>query len=389
MVRRELMDELLEAARQFPVVTVLGPRQSGKTTLIRSAFPKKPYRSLEEPDVRAAAQQDPRGFLAPIAGGVILDEVQRVPELLSYLQGEVDRKRGSGRFILTGSHQPALHQAIAQTLAGRTAILTLLPFSLGELASYGLAQDPFRLIVKGAFPRVYEESLTPERFFKGYVQTYLERDVRSLMALKDLRRFQQFLTLVAGRLGQVVNYTSLGNDTGVSSTTTKDWISVMQASFALFELPPFFENLGKRAIKSPKLYFTDTGLAAFLAGISDATQASRDPLRGALFENWLVLECLKRRLNRGRSADLYFFRDNHGNEVDLVIRKGRTVVPVEIKSAATFTQEFHRGIEGFRRAAGSRALGGAILYGGPDDFVFRGARVFNPLLHQGLDDLLF
>jgi predicted AAA+ superfamily ATPase len=361
----------------MPVVTLLGPRQSGKTTLARMTFPAMAYRNLEEPDTRAAAQGDPRGFLTSLGDGCILDEIQRVPELLSYIQGRVDSKRDSGRFVLTGSHQPEVHHAIAQTLAGRTAILHLLPFSLPELLSYRADWNPFDLIASGSFPRIHEEGVAPDRFYSGYIQTYLERDVRSILALRDLRRFQQFLQLVAGRVSQVVNHTSLGNDVGASATTIKGWIGVLAASFVVFELPPYFENVGKRAVKSPKLYFTDTGLAAHLLGLSSAEHIARDPLRGAFFENLAVSEFLKTRLNRGKRPDMFFYRDNHGNEVDLVVREGRTLTPIEIKSAATFAPAFHKGIARFREVVGSRAAGGLILYGGDQELEYRGARVRN------------
>lgn len=388
MIPRDILPELLAASREYPVVTVLGPRQSGKTTLVRAAFPDKPYASLEEPDLRATVQADPRGFLATLPEGGVLDEVQRAPELLSYIQGIVDAHQTPGQFILTGSHQPEVHQAISQSLAGRTAVLTLLPLTFNEIHHFGRSWEPFELVARGAFPRLYEHDLAPDRFFNGYVQTYVERDVRALINLRDLRRFQQFLILLAGRIGQLVNYSSLANDVGVSSTTVKDWISVLAASFVVFELPPYFENIGKRVIKSPKVYFIDAGLAAHLIGIRTAEQASRDPARGALFENLMILEVLKHRLNRGLRPDLYFYRDLQGNEVDLVIHEGRALTPIEIKSAATFHPDFHRGIERFREAVGERAAGGAVLYSGQQRLQFKGAQVFNPLLHEGLEQVV-
>jgi predicted AAA+ superfamily ATPase len=324
---------------------------------------------------------DPRGFLSEMPHGAIVDEIQRLPELLSYIQGIVDRKQEPGMFILTGSHQPELHQTVSQTLAGRTAVLALLPFSMSELRHYGKELEPFELIVRGTFPRVYEENLKPNRFFNGYVQTYIERDVRALVNLKDLRPFQQFLVLLAGRIGQVVNYTSLSNDVGVSSTTIKNWISVLEASFVIFELPPYFENIKKRVIKSPKLYFCDTGLVTFLLGITSPEQAARDPLRGGLYENLVILEILKLRLNRGQRPDLYFYRDTHGNEVDLVVRQGRDLIPLEIKSAATFNPGFLKGMERFRKAVGTRCVNGFVLYNGQEKYMVKGTRVFNPIVH--------
>jgi predicted AAA+ superfamily ATPase len=308
MIKREITTELIASAEEYPVVTVFGPRQSGKTTLAQMTFPHKSYFSLEDPDVRMAAQTDPRGFLANLPDGGVLDEIQRLPQLLSYIQGIVDRAKKKGMFILTGSHQPELHQSVSQTLAGRTAVLSLLPFSLPELRNYRRKWEPFDLIVHGSYPRVHEEKLKPARFFNGYLQTYIERDVRALINLKDLRPFQQFLTLLAGRIGQIVNYSSLSNDVGVSATTIKNWVSVLKASFIVFELPPYFENIRKRVIKSPKIYFNDVGLAAYLLGIETANQLYRDPLRGGLYENLVVLEILKSRLNRGKRPELFFYR---------------------------------------------------------------------------------
>ena len=387
MIKREITGELLQSAAEYPVVAVFGPRQSGKTTLVQTAFPERPYYSLEEPDIRLLAETDPRGFLAGLPEGGILDEIQRVPQLLSYLQGVVDRAARSGMFILTGSHQPELHQAVSQSLAGRTAILTLLPFSLPELRQYGREWSPFELIVRGCFPRLHDRNLDAYRFFNGYVQTYLERDVRALINLKDLGQFQRFLVLLAGRIGQVVQYSSLSNDVGVSSTTIKNWISVLRASFVLFELPPFFENVRKRVVKSPKIYFTDTGLAAHLLGIGTAEQLARDPLRGALYENFAVLEILKARLNRGKRPELYFYRDSHGNEVDAIVRNGNRLVPLEIKSAATFTPEFLKGIDHFRRLVGERCADGLVLYNGPDLMPVRGTEIVNLFSTKGYDAL--
>jgi predicted AAA+ superfamily ATPase len=384
MITRDITEELLRAAAEYPVVTILGPRQSGKTTLARMTFPEKPYFSLEDPDVRAAAEADPRGFLRQMEGGGILDEVQRLPALLSYLQGMVDARGKRRRFVLTGSHQPQLHEAISQSLAGRTAMLALWPFSLHELRRYKSAYDPFELIVRGCFPRLHEESLEPRRFYNGYLQTYVERDVRALIQLRDLSRFQRFLTLLAGRVGQVVNLASLSNDVGVSGTTIRNWLSVLEASYVVFELPPFFENIRKRVIKSPKVFFTDVGLAAFLLGIHNEEQASRDPLRGSLYENLVIADIVKGGLNKGIRPEIYFFRDSHGNEVDLLIREGGRLTPVEIKSAATFSAEFIKGLERFQALGIKRVTPGAVLYNGEQRFSVHGVRIFNPLLVEDI-----
>jgi predicted AAA+ superfamily ATPase len=388
MIKRDITTELIEAAGEYPVVTIFGPRQSGKTTLVQMTFPEKMYYSLEDPDVYMAAETDPRGFLAGLPEGGVLDEIQRLPGLLSYIQGIVDREKKTGMFILTGSHQPGLHQSVSQSLAGRTAVLTLLPFSLSELRNYRKNWEPFELIVKGAYPRLHDKNLKPSRFFNGYMQTYIERDVRALVNLKDLRSFQQFFTLLAGRTGQVINYTSLSNDVGVSATTIKNWISVLKASFVVFKLSPFFENIRKRVVKSPKIYFSDVGLAAYLLGIETSDQVSRDPLRGGLYENLLILEILKSRLNYGKRPELFFYRDTHGNEVDLIIRAARNLIPFEIKSAVTFTPDFLKGIERFRKIAGDRCSKGYVLYNGHEQYTLKGTRVFNPLVHEGLEACL-
>ncbi|MHB8077622.1 MAG: ATP-binding protein [Candidatus Krumholzibacteriia bacterium] len=380
MITRDITAELVRSAAEYPVVTILGPRQSGKTTLARMTFPDKPYLSLEDPDIRRAAESDPREFLGRLEGGAILDEVQRLPALLSYVQGMVDQDARRGRFILTGSHQPQLHEAISQSLAGRTAMLTLWPFSLPELCRYGSQRDAFELISRGCFPRLHEEGLESRRFYNGYLQTYVERDVRALIQLRDLSQFQKFLTLLAGRVGQVINLASLGNDVGASGTTIRNWLSVLKASYIVFELPPFFANVRKRVIRSPKILFTDVGLAAFLLGIHSGEQASRDPLRGSLYENLVIAEIVKGALNSGIRPEIYFYRDSHGNEVDLLIREEGVLTPVEIKSASTFAVDFIKGLERFRKLEAERVAAGAVLYNGAQPFSVRGIRVFNPLL---------
>jgi predicted AAA+ superfamily ATPase len=388
MITRDISKELVQCAAEYPVVTILGPRQSGKTTLVQMTFPDKPYFSLEDPDVRIAAEADPRGFLGQMEGGGILDEIQRLPALLSYIQGIVDKVGGQGRFILTGSHQPRLHEAISQSLAGRTAVLTLWPFSLPELRRYEAEWGPFDLIVRGCFPRVHKEGLEPRRFYNSYLQTYVERDVRALVQLRDLGQFQKFLTLLAGRVGQIVNLASLSNDVGVSGTTIKNWLSVLKASYVVFELPPFFENIRKRVIKSPKVYFTDVGLAAFLLGIHTEEQASRDPLRGNLYENLVIADVVKGALNKGIRPEIYFFRDSHGNEVDLLIRERGHITPVEIKSASTFSTDFLKGLVRFQALGLQRVSPGVVLYSGEQRFDIREVRIFNPLLVEDIWETL-
>ena len=379
MITRDITEELIRSATEYPVVTILGPRQSGKTTLTRMTFPDMPYFSLEDPDIRMAAEADPRGFLAQMDGGSILDEVQRLPVLLSYIQGMVDKTGKRGRFILTGSHQPQLHEAISQSLAGRTAVLALWPLSLHEVSHYGLIPDPFDLIRRGFYPRLHEENLDARRFFNGYLQTYVERDVRALIQLRDLSLFQKFLILLAGRVGQIVNLASLGNDLGASGSTIRNWLSVLKASYVIFELPPFFENIQKRVIKSSKIYFTDVGLAAYLLGIHTSEQVFRDPLRGNLYENLIIADIVKSALNRGIRPDVFFFRDSHGNEIDLIVREGSILTPVEIKSAATFTTDFTKQLEWFRTLGLKNTAPGVVLYNGEPTLTVQRVRVINPL----------
>jgi predicted AAA+ superfamily ATPase len=384
MKPRDMQRELVESAAEYPAVTIFGPRQSGKTTLARNQFAQKPYFSFEDPDIRLRVQQDPRSFIDEIARGAILDEVQRIPDFLSYLQGVIDNDPTPGKYILTGSHQPLIHQSITQSLAGRTAILELLPFSINELEAYQRPeQSAFKHILYGFYPRLHENSLHPERFYKAYLSTYVERDIRMLINLKDLSRFESFLRLLAGRIGQVINHSSLASDAGVSSTTIKNWISILKACYILFELPPYFNNISKQVIKSPKLFFTDVGLASYLLNLRTVEQVERDPLRGNLFENLLIIDQVKKLLNAGQRPQLFFYRDSHGHEVDLIIPEGRKLEPIEIKSAATFRPEFIRGIKNFRKTVGDdRCSSGQVWYNGSTMYDFKGSRILNPLIHN-------
>jgi len=384
MIIRDIKGELLQSAEEYPAVTIFGPRQSGKTTLAKTHFPHLPYYSFEDPDVRLRAEQDPRTFIQEIANGAVLDEVQRAPDVLSYLQGVIDQNPAPGKFILTGSHQPLIHQAVTQSLAGRTAILELLPFSLNELQKYKRPpQSAFFHILHGFYPRLHENQLDSRRFYKAYLSTYVERDLRMLIHLKDLSRFENFLRLLAGRTGQIINYHSLASDTGVSSTTIKSWISILKACYILFELPPYFKNISKQVVKSPKLFFTDTGLACFLLNLQTAAQVERDPLRGQLYENLLIMDHVKQLMNDGKPPHLYFYRDSHGHEVDLLIPSGTQLTPVEIKSSATFHPHFIRGIKNFRKTVGEEScLEGQVWYNGEAEHEFKGIRIQNPLIHM-------
>ncbi len=348
MIKRAITSEFFTQLREYPIVTVIGPRQAGKTTLVCSALPDYEYVSLETPETRQFAQDDPKAFLKRYAGKVIFDEVQRVPHLLSYLQGIVDQSGQQGQFVLTGSHQLELRAAISQSLAGRTGILHLLPLSMAELSAAGIVFDEAaEYIHHGFLPRVYDQQQRPYTAYANYYQTYVERDVRQLIHLKDANLFEKFIKLLAGRVGQIINYQSLASDVGVDSKTVKQWLSILEASFVVFPLPPYFENFGKRVIKSPKYYFTDTGLLSYLLDIEKASQVTRDPLWGSLFENLVVLEALKARYNQGLTANLYFFRDYQGNEVDLLYKSGSALMGVEIKAAATWHGSFKKGLRRF------------------------------------------
>lgn len=364
MYKRSLAPELEALAKQYPIITVLGPRQSGKTTLVCLVFSHKPYVNLEAPDIQEMAQADPRRFLSQYPEGAILDEIQRAPFLLSYIQVLADEKPSKGLFILTGSHQLELHQAISQSLAGRTAILQLLPLSLAECTEARIEMSLDETLLKGGYPRIFKDQLDPTKAYRNYFQTYIERDLRQLIHLKDLSPFQRFIRLCAGRIGQLLNLESLGNEVGVSSHTVKEWISILEASFIIFRLQPYYENFGKRIVKSPKLYFTDVGLASYLLGIETTVQMSRDPLRGHLIENLIILELMKARLNQGLDPQLYFFRDAHGHEVDLIFQKGRHLIPIEIKSAQTFNINFLKNLRFFHQVAQDRALSGFVIYAG-------------------------
>ena len=371
-IRRELREPLLLSARHYPVVTVLGPRQSGKTTLVRSAFPNHTYCNMEDPELRALAVADPKEFLHRHGTPMILDEVQRVPELLSLLQVHVDRKPSEkGVFILTGSHQPRLRESISQSLAGRTAILKLLPLSIAELTAANVKQDRDEWLTRGCLPRLYRDALPANDLYRNYYETYVERDVRQLIELRNLQAFELFMKLLAGRIGQVLNLNALAGDAGVSSPTLREWLSVLEASFVVFRLPPYYENFGKRFIKSPKLYFTEPGLAAYLLEIRTPGQMSRDPLLGSLFENMVVIEALKARWNHGLDADLYYFRDQAGFEIDLILSRQRRLFPLEIKAARTFRTEHFRNLEKF--ATWSESIEpGTLVYAGDQEQTVRG-----------------
>jgi predicted AAA+ superfamily ATPase len=353
-IERDLAPRLKRMAGAFPIVTVTGPRQSGKTTLCRATFGDKAYVSLENPDAREYALRDPRGLLADHAAGAVFDEVQRAPEFLSYLQTEVDQRPRRGRFILTGSANFSLLQSVAQSLAGRTALLQLLPLSLTEVRRFADApSDLFTLLWSGAYPALYDRGLTPAEWFGAYVGTYVERDVRQLLNVTDLVAFQTFLRLCAGRSGQLLNASGLGADAGVTHNTARAWLSVLEASYVAFRLPPLHANVRKRLVKTPKLHFYDTGLLCFLLGISKVDHLREHPLRGFIFESWVVGEIVKSRANLGLAPNLSFYRDSKGVEVDVVLDRGTELVAVETKSARTVADDFFHALRAFRIAIGA------------------------------------
>jgi hypothetical protein len=367
MIERDIQPVLIRLASQYPVVTVTGPRQSGKTTLARSAFPDKPYVSLEDPDLRRFAIEDPRGFLGSHPQGAILDEIQRAPELLSYLQGLVDAQPRPGLYILTGSQQFELMHRLSQSLAGRTALLRLLPFTLAEALRARPAPaepDLADILLAGFYPRIHDRGLDPTQALGDYFATYVERDLRQLTAVHDLQRFERFVRLCAGRTGQLLNLSSLGQDAGVSHATARAWIDLLQTSYIVYLLPPWLTNTRKRLVKTPKLYFYDVGLACWLLGLRTPQQVQRDPLWGALFENMIVMEALKDRYNAGASGEMYFYRDAEGHEVDLLLPVGGRLHAIEIKAGATVNPDYFKGLRSFAMHHPQALASGGVIFGG-------------------------
>lgn len=365
MVDRSITPELLELADSYPVVAVVGPRQSGKTTLCRAAFPDHAYVSLEDPDVRRFATDDPRGFLDQYGDRAVFDEIQRAPELPSYLQRIVDERQVMGQFVLTGSSQLDVMAGVTQSLAGRAALVELLPFSLAELERAGQAPETLEsLLFQGLYPPVHDRELDPSRWHANYVRTYVERDVRQLINVQDLNTFQEFIRLCAGRTGQLLNLSSLGGDVGISHNTAKAWISALEASFLVHRLRPYHANFGKRALKTPKLYMVDVGLACWLLGIENPDQLRTHPLRGALFETWVISELLKARFNRGHRSNLYFWRDRRGLEVDALIDQADGFSLIEVKSGRTVPANALKSVRAVRGLSEGTPGDNWMIYGG-------------------------
>jgi len=378
MIKRQSREKLKEYSKEFPVVYVNGPRQSGKTTLVKDVFPKKPYVLLEDLDKKEAATMDPRKFLADFPEGAIFDEVQECPQLLSYMLGIVDNKKKNGMFILTGSQNILMLDKVKQSLAGRMAILDLLPLSLSELASKIKTLGLNEIIYRGGYPKIWKEKVNPSLQMSQYVKTYIERDVREIVNVRNLSLFRKFLILCAGRAGSIINKSSICNDLGISDMTAQEWLSVLEASNLIFFLPPFHENLNKRVLKTPKLYFVDTALVCYLLGINKADQVYSHPLYGNLFENLIVSEFKKQNIfAAAHMNDLYFFRDKSGNEVDLIKETREKIHIIEIKAGQTFNYDWLKGLAYLETIVKERIKSKNIIYGGKDVFETKDVHVYS------------
>lgn len=368
MIKRQATLTALKLAQQFRAVLIMGPRQSGKTTLAKMTFPDKPYASLETPSVRQFAMEDPIQFLAQFPNGAILDEIQRVPALLSWLQQNLDdTPTVKGKFILTGSNNLLLLESVTQTLAGRVGHIELLPFSVAELSALPNALiDVNTLLWSGAYPPVQADGISPNNWFASYIRTYIERDVRQLKNVGNLLLFERFLSLCAGRVGQELNFTQLSNEVGADVKTIQSWMGILQASYIVYLLPPFFKNFNKRLTKTPKLYFYDTGLACNLLRISDPNILIQHPFKGALFENFIVTELLKNRFNQGQRSNLYFWRESSGNEIDVLIDEGLRQIPIEIKSGQTIHSDWLKGLKYWQTLTKQTNENAYVIYGGDE-----------------------
>jgi len=376
MIPRHASNTLKRLEKGFPVLCVTGPRQSGKTTLVRETFPDKPYLSLEDPDIARLAKEDPRGLLESYRDGLILDEAQTVPEIFAYLKTAVDANPKPGNYIVTGSQQFGLLSGVTESLAGRAAFLSLLPFASSELGeSKKLAADPFEAIVKGFYPPLFDRDVSPYDWYTNYIASYVERDVRSILNVKDLGQFQVFVKMCAARVGQLLNLSALALDCGLTHNTARAWLSVLETSGIVYLLRPYHANFGKRLVKSPKLYFIDTGLAARLLGIRTPEEFFIHPNRGNLFESFVVAELLKNRYNRGLDPDIYFWRDSIGNEVDVVFPDGKGLKALEIKSSKTFVSELATGLEAWMRHSDAHPEDCGLAYAGGRGLQWKGLSV--------------
>lgn len=367
MIPRDISALLESYAREFRAVMLVGPRQSGKTTLVKETFRDKPHVSLENPDERLLAQNDPRAFLNRFPEGAILDEIQRVPELFNYLQEIIDHSEKDGLFILTGSNNILLQESVSQSLAGRMGLIDLLPLSYRELKDHGAAGYSLNeLILKGAYPEIYQKNRKPDLWYASYLRTYVERDVRQIKNVENSLLFSKFLKLCAGRIGQQLNVSSLSNECGIDVRTVQSWLSILEMTYVVKLLPPYYNNFNKRIVKAPKLYFYDTGLACALLSIRKTEELALTPFRGALVENFVIMECIKNNQNFDLGQMFYYWRENHGIEIDLIIDTGSAFRPVEIKSAQTYHPEFKKNLLKIMELSGVRE--GRVLYDGAQEF---------------------
>jgi uncharacterized protein len=367
MISREIATIIIKLRKQFPIITLTGPRQSGKTTLLRSIYTDIPYVSLEDIDVRNTAINDPRGFLNNFPNGAVLDEIQRTPELFSYIQGIIDNNKGI-HFVLSGSQNFLLLENISQTLAGRAAIFKLLPFSISELQNDKLVPDTYeQLIFKGMYPGIYDRAIDPEFFYPSYINTYIERDVRQIKNIENLNSFTNFLRLCAGRAGQIINLNSIATDAGISPNTAKSWLSILEASYIIYFLQPYYNNFNKRIVKSPKLYFYDIGLACSLLGIDSANQVKTYHSKGALFENLIITDLLKSRLHNGLDPRFYFWQNKTKQEIDLIIDRPDGPLPYEIKSGMTMNDNYFTNLKYWQKLVDEKAENLNVIYGGDTD----------------------
>ena len=376
-IKREIEKELLNLFASYPVVTITGPRQAGKTTLAKHTFPELPYVNLEKPDDRQFAIEDPNGFITKYSDGAVIDEFQNSQNLASYLQAHIDKVNKNSLYILTGSEQLQISNRVSQSLAGRTGILRLLPFTISEASSLIDIKDPDYLLYSGFYPRILTQKINPTSGYQDYLENYIERDLRQLSELKNLSLFKTFLKLCSGRIGQLLNLHNMTSDIGVSHNTLRQWLSLLETLYIVFLVPPFHAQLSKRLVRTPKLYFYDVGLALSLLGIKDPTHFNTHPLRGNLFENLVVAEAKKHLYNQGRRDDIYFYRDSSGREIDLLYPVKSNFAAIEIKASATFNYDFAKNLEYFENLKACKVAKKIVVYSGQENFVTKDISVEN------------
>lgn len=388
MIQRKIEEKILKYAKQYPVIVLTGPRQSGKTTLVKKLFSDFKYVNLEDLELRSFAENDPKGFLNQFGYNLIIDEIQRVPELFSYIQLRVDEKKDNGMYILTGSQNFLLLEKVNQSLSGRAVILKLLPFSIKELKNADIIKknsDLTEFIFKGFYPKLYDQKVDVDQYYLSYIQTYIERDVRLIKNISNLNQFHRFLTLISARVGQILNVVSLANDCGISQKTASDWLSILEASYIIFFLQPHYKNYNKRVTKMPKIYFYDIGIACSLLGISNVNQLKSHFLIGNLFESFVVADFLKQQYNLAKRNNLFFWRDKMGNEVDLIIDEVNEVVPIEIKFGQTISDDYFKGLMFYNRIAERNTENSFVIYGGNERQLNKDGKVFS---WRDLDEVL-